>query len=211
MSSRGEAMKYISDMTQLEAIYGAPVPTSISKVADHLTPEYLAWIMASRFCVLSTVGPEGTDGTPRGDDGPVVAVKDERTLLMPDWAGNNRIDSLRNILRDPRCSLMFMVAGSNNIVRVNGQARISADEALRGQFSRKGMLPRTVLVINIDEVYFQCAKAIFRAGLWNVSEKPDVPSAGDFIKAMTKGAEGGSAYDATYDERAKTQLWERDY
>lgn len=204
-------MKYITDMAQLEAIYGAPVPTSLVKVAQHLTPEYRAWIMASKFCVLSTVGPEGTDGTPRGDDGPVVTFQDERTLLMPDWAGNNRIDSLRNILRDARCSLMFMVYGSNNIVRVNGQAKISADEALRGQFSRNGKPPRTVLVIAIDEVYFQCAKAMFRAGLWNMGEKPDVPSAGDFIKAMTKGAEGGSVYDAGYEERAKNQLWEREY
>jgi len=205
-------MKFIENMGALEAIYGAPVPTSLTKVADHLTPEYGRWIMASKFCVLSTVGPEGTDGTPRGDDGPVVQVQDGRTLLMPDWAGNNRIDSLRNILRDDRLSLMFMVQGSNNVTRVNGRGKITTDEDLRARFGKNGKLPRTVLVISIDEVYFQCAKAVMRAGLWGEApDISDVPTAGELIKAMTKGTEGGADYDASYEARAKEQLWGRDY
>ncbi len=205
-------MNYLKDMAALTAIYGAPVPTSLTKVADHLTPEYSRWIGASKFCVLTTVGPEGTDGTPRGDDGPVVVEQDSKTLLMPDWAGNNRIDSLRNILRDDRLSLLFLVQGSNNVTRVNGRGKITDDEALRERFARNGKLPRTVLVITIDEVYFQCAKAVMRAGLWG--EQPDLsdlPSAGDFLKAMTNGREGGADYDAGYEARAKTQLWDREY
>jgi PPOX class probable FMN-dependent enzyme len=200
------------DMADLTAIYGAPVPTSLTKVADHLTPEYSRWIAASKFCVLTTVGPEGTDGTPRGDDGPVAVEQDPKTLLMPDWAGNHRIDSLRNSLRDDRLSLMFMVQGSTNVTRVNGHGKITADDALRSRFARNGKLPRTVLVITIDEVYFQCAKAVMRAGLWG--EQPDLsdlPTAGDFLKAMTKGREGGADYDAGYEARAKTQLWVREY
>lgn len=200
----------IETIARLEALYGLPVPNSLRKVVDHLTPEYDRWIAASRFCVLSTIGPEGTDGTPRGDDGPVVAVKDRKTLLMPDWAGNNRLDSLRNIVRDNRLSLMFLVNGTSNIVRVNGTGQITTDASLRQSFARKGMLPKTVLIISINEIYFQCSKAVMRSGLWNqTAEKPDVPSAGDFIKIATKGKEGGAEYDAGYDARAKKILWEK--
>ncbi|NOX73322.1 MAG: pyridoxamine 5'-phosphate oxidase family protein [Alphaproteobacteria bacterium] len=203
-------MDHIDNIADLEAIYGAPMPTSLAKVADHLTPEYARWIKAARFCILSTIGPEGTDGTPRGDDGPVVAIQDARTLLLPDWAGNNRNDSLRNIIRDSRLSLLFMVQGSNNVVRVNGRGKITTDEGLRAQFERKGMLPRTVLVVTLDEVYFQCAKALLRADLWGeVPDNPGLPTAGDFLKAMTQGREGGAEYDAGYEARAKRQLWVR--
>lgn len=205
-------MKYLSDISELETIYGVAVPASKSKVADHLTPEYHRWIENSKFCVLSTVGPEGTDGTPRGDDGPVVRIENAKTLMMPDWAGNNRIDSLRNILRDPRCSLMFMVQGSTTVVRVNGQARITDDANLRASFMRKSMQPRAVVEVVIDEVYFQCSKAMMRSRFWD--GRPDIsdlPTAGDFLRAMTGGKQGGAAYDAAYPERAKTQLWERDY
>ncbi len=203
-------METIDNIAGLEAIYGTAMPTSLAKVADHLTPEYERWIKSARFCILSTVGPEGTDGTPRGDDGPVVAIKDSHTLLLPDWAGNNRNDSLRNIIRDDRLSLLFMVQGSNNVVRVNGRGKITADEGLRTQFERKGMRPRTVLVVTLNEVYFQCAKAMMRARLWGeIPDNTDLPTAGDFLKAMTKGREGGAQYDAGYEARAETQFWQR--
>ena len=121
-------MQTITSTNELEEIYGAPVPQSLTKVTSHLTPLYRDWIGAARFLVLSTIGPEGTDASPRGDDGPVVHMADSRTLWLPDWRGNNRIDSLRNIVRDPRVSLMFMVPGCNNVVRVNGTAVLTADE-----------------------------------------------------------------------------------
>lgn len=203
-------MDFVSDIETLETIYGAPVPTSLAKVADHLTPEYSRWIAASKFCILSTIGPEGTDGTPRGDDGPVVAVADQKTLLMPDWAGNNRIDSLRNLVRDPRASLLFMVPGDNNVVRVNGTCRITRDQTLRDRFAKGGKLPRTVLVFSVAEVYFQCAKALMRSGLWAGAARPDIPTAGDLIKEATKGALGGAVYDAVYAERARAQFWAKD-
>jgi len=201
---------YLTDIAQLEAIYGAAFPGSLIKVADHLTPEYRRWVEAAKFCVLSTIGPEGTDGTPRGDDGPVVLVKDPQTVLMPDWAGNNRIDSLRNIVRDPRCSLMFLIAGENNVVRINGTCQVTADQDMRQQFAKGSKLPRTVLVFAITEVYFQCAKAVMRAALWQGETRSDLPTAGDFLKAMSKGTEGGAAYDAAYEDRARAQFWVRD-
>jgi uncharacterized protein len=205
-------MDIIDSIAELETIYGAPMPTSLAKVADHLTPEYTRWISYAKFCILSTVGPEGTDATPRGDDGPVVAIQDPRTILLPDWAGNNRCDSLRNIIRDDRLSLMFMVQGSGTVVRVNGRGKITADETLRQKFARKAMLPRTVLVVTLDEVYFQCSKAMMRSRLWG--EAPDIsklPTAGEFLKAMTDGREGGAEYDAGYEDRAKEILWVRNY
>ncbi len=166
--------------------------------------------MAARFCVLTTIGPDGTDGSPRGDDGPVVLEHDPRTLLMPDWRGNNRIDSLRNIVRDGRVSLMFMVPGSANVVRVNGTARLTADPALSDRFRRpaKGeALPRTVIVIAIAEVYSQCARALLRSRLWNgADESAGLPSVGDILAEMKAGFDG-AAYDADWPTRAATTMW----
>ena len=131
-------MQNISSISELEALYGQPSDAAICKVSPRLTPLYRRWIMASRFCVLTSVGPDGTDGSPRGEDGPVVQELDPQTLAMPDWRGNNRLDSLRNIISDGRVSLMFMVPGSTTIVRVNGRAVLSAGTDLRTRFERRG-------------------------------------------------------------------------
>jgi len=202
-------MEYVETLDQLLAIYGAPVPTSLTKVADHLTPQYRRWIESSKFCILSTVGAAGTDATPRGDDGPVVRIVDSKRLLLPDWAGNNRVDSLRNLLEDNRASLMFFHAGANNVVRLNGTCRITADSATCALFAKKGQLPRTVLVFDLHEVYFQCAKALMRSRLWGGEAVADLPTAGDFLREMTEGAEGGAAYDTAYAARARSQFWTR--
>lgn len=177
-------------------------------MADRLTPLYAKWIMASKFCVLSTVGPQGVDGSPRGDDGPVVQMLDAHRLAMPDWRGNNRLDSLRNIVEDPRVALMFMVPGSNNVVRVNGQAFVTDDAALRARFDKKGRQPATVIVIQIEEIYTQCARALMRAGTWaGVDESAGLPSVGDILAEMTSGEEGGAPYDAAWGARAKDTMW----
>jgi PPOX class probable FMN-dependent enzyme len=201
-------MKMIETMAELEAVYDAPpVKASLDKVATRLTPLYRQWIMASRFCVLATVGPEGTDASPRGDDGPVVMEIDARTLAMPDWRGNNRIDSLRNILRDDRVSLMFMVPGCENVVRVNGRARLTADPGMTGRFEQRGKHPRSVILVEIGEVYFQCAKAIMRSRLWSgENESGAVPTAGQMVREADAGFDA-EAYDTHYAERAQARMW----
>lgn len=201
-------MDFVEDVTQLEALYGAPGIASTAKVADHLTPLYRKWIMASRFCVVSTVGPDGTDGSPRGDDGPVVRERDPKTLLMPDWRGNNRMDTLRNIVADGRISLMFMVVGSNSVVRINGAAKITTDSALCESFEVKGRHPRSVIVIRIDEVYTQCARAVMRAALWTSGDSSaGLPSAGEILAEQTDGVEGGKPYDDAWGARAAKTMW----
>jgi len=201
-------MQYITDISELEDIYGTPAPASLRKVASYLTPEYRRWIMASRFCVVSTVGPDGTDGSPRGDDGPVVHALDDHTLAMPDWRGNNRMDTLRNIVADERVSLMFMVAGSSLLVRVNGRARITPDADMCARFEVKGKHPRSVVVIKITEVYFQCARAIMRSQIWEgADQSAGLPTAGDILAAMTDHQEGGASYDDAWQARAAETMW----
>jgi len=201
-------VEYMQDISQLEDLYGQPGATSTRKVAPTLTPLYKAWISRSRFCILSTVGPEGTDATPRGDDGPVVRIVDVGTLTLPDWRGNNRLDALRNIVRDPRISLLFMVVGSNNVVRVNGTARVTADGDQTALFEKNGQQPRSVIVVKIAEVYFQCARALLRAGLWTDGDQSEgLPTAGEILADMTAGAVGGAGYDQDWPTRASKTLW----
>jgi len=205
----GRMSGIIDSIEALEALYGTPQRTSTDKVAARMTPLYRRWIMASRFAVLCTVGPEGTDGSPRGDDGPVVEELDPGTLAMPDWRGNNRLDSLRNIVRDGRVSLMFMVPGSQNVVRVNGRAKVSVEPALLARFERKGNLPRSVVLVSISEVYFQCARALMRSRLWTDDgiEGRGLPTAGDLLAEMTAGEIGGADYDREWPVRAAETLW----
>lgn len=200
-------MSHITTIEALEALYDDAVPASLTKVAHRITPLYRKWIDTSRFAVVSTVGPEGTDASPRGDDGPVVRITDDTTLHLPDWRGNNRLDCLRNIIRDDRISLMFMVPGCANVVRVNGTAQLHTDAALTASFEKNGKTPRTVIVIQTQEIYFQCAKAIMRSGLWNGNDdSATIPTAGDFIKEM-KADFDGKAYDTGYAEYAKPRMW----
>lgn len=199
---------FIEDIATLESHYGTPPEAAIKKVARRMTPAYRDWIMASRLCVLTTVGPDGTDGSPRGDDGPVVLELDPGTLAMPDWHGNNRIDSLRNIVNDGRVSLMFMVPGSANVIRVNGTAKVTADEAMRQHFEKKGRLPITVIVISIDEIYGQCARALMRAGTWGEQSAPEgLPSVGRILSELTEGGIDGEAYDQAWPGRAAATMW----
>ena len=197
----------ITDIATLETLYGTPGKASLIKVADKMVPVYWDWIKRSRLCMLSTVGPEGTDCSPRGDAGPVVQLQDDKTLLLPDWRGNNRMDSLRNIVSDGRVSLMFLVPGSNNVVRVNGTAVVSVATDLIAGFSDRGNLPRSVIVITVNEVYSQCARALMRAGTWAAGdESQDLPSVGDMLKAMEAGFDG-QAYDAAWADRAAQTMW----
>ena len=201
-------MRKITDVAALEALYGRPGAPALRKVATQMTPLYAKWIMASKLCVLSTVGPAGTDGSPRGDDGPVVVPLDAKTIAMPDWRGNNRLDSLRNIIEDGRVSCMFMVPGSNNVVRLNGHAVLTDDAEMRARFDKNGRQPATVIVITIAEMYTQCARALMRAGTWaGRDESADLPTGGEILAEMTSGEEGGAPYDAAWGARAAKTMW----
>jgi PPOX class probable FMN-dependent enzyme len=201
-------MNWITTLDDLHRHYGQPAEASTVKVTPHLIPAYRDWIDRARFCVLTTVGPEGTDGSPRGDEEPVVAVLDPQTLALPDWLGNNRIDSLRNIVRDGRVSLMFLIPGALNALRVNGTARLTADPDLRARFDRAGKQPRTVIVIRIAEVYSQCARALIRSALWTSGDQSaGLPTVGDMLREITEGRIDGRAYDADWPGRAAQTMW----
>jgi PPOX class probable FMN-dependent enzyme len=199
-------MQRIDDIAELEALYDRPSRLALLKVVTALTPGYRRWIAASRFCILSTVGPEGTDATPRGDDGPVVRIVDDETLWLPDWRGNNRLDALRNIVEDGRVSLMFMIPGNSSVIRVNGTAVLTADKAVTESFEKDGKHPSTVVVIRVGEVYFQCAKALIRSGLWDGVAPADVPSAGDLLKERD-GSFDAEDYDKGYEAYAAPRMW----
>jgi PPOX class probable FMN-dependent enzyme len=186
---RRTAMSVIADVAELEAIYGRPNEASTVKVADRVTPQYRMLIDKSPFAALATCGPEGLDCSPRGDLPGFVRVHDDKTLMMPDRRGNNRVDSLRNIVRDPRVALLFLIPGSGSTLRVNGRAQVSADAELLASFAVDGRAPRTVIVMAVDEIYFQCARAIVRSELWNPDRRVDpksLPTPGQILADMSE-------------------------
>jgi uncharacterized protein len=203
-------MSVIADVAELEAIYGRPNEASTVKVADRITPQYRVLIDKSPFAALATCGPEGLDCSPRGDLPGFVRVHDDKTLMMPDRRGNNRVDSLRNIVRDPRVALLFLIPGSGSTLRVNGRARVSADAELLASFAVDGRAPRTVIVMAVDEIYFQCARAIVRSELWNPDRRVDpksLPTPGQILADMSENRVGGEDYDKAWLERARQTLW----
>ncbi|HYC65933.1 MAG TPA: pyridoxamine 5'-phosphate oxidase family protein, partial [Reyranellaceae bacterium] len=174
-------MSVISSITELEALYGQPVEAAIVKEVARITPHYRAYIEASPYAVLATSGPEGLDCSPRGDKPGFVRIHDERTLMLPDRRGNNRVDSLRNVVRDPRVALLFMIPGVGNTLRVNGRAHLSVEPRLLQSFAVDDKAPRSVMVIEVTSVYFQCARALVRSELWDPARHVDpksLPSAG---------------------------------
>jgi PPOX class probable FMN-dependent enzyme len=200
----------IRTVEELEALYGLPGEASLVKELDHIIPEYAAFIEASPFAALATNGPEGLDCSPRGDLPGFVRLQDPRTLLMPDRRGNNRADSLKNIIRDPRVALLFLVPGSGTTLRVNGRAHISVDRDLCASFAVDGKAARSVTVISVDAVYFQCARAIRRSDLWNPGKHlgaASLPTPGQILAITSKQSIDGETYDREWPERAKASMW----
>ena len=196
--------------TELEAIYGRPVEAATVKEVNWITPHYRAYIEASPYAALATSGPEGLDCSPRGDRPGFVRVHDEKTLMLPDRRGNNRIDSLRNIVRDPRVALLFMIPGVRNTLRVNGRAHLSIAPDLLESFAVEEKAPRSVTVIEVDAVYFQCARALVRSELWNPARHVDpksLPSAGQILAALSDARVGGETYDREWPGRAAATMW----
>lgn len=204
-------MRQITTLEALEALYQpAPVAASTVKVADHITPHYATLIEASPFLALATVGPEGLDCSPRGDLPGFVRIADPKTLMLPDRRGNNRIDTLRNLVRDPRISLLFLIPGVGETLRINGRARISRDPALCSTFMMQGKVPQTVLIVTIDRVYFQCPKALVRSKLWSPEvqiPRTSLPSTGQIMQAITAGGIDGAALDAAYPQRLRDTIY----
>ena len=201
---------FISTVEQLEAIYGQPGDASVVKEVSSLNSHYSAFIQASPFVVLATAGPDGLDCSPRGDKPGFVRIHDDKTLMMPDRRGNNRVDSLRNIVSDPRIALLFLIPGSGNTLRVNGRARLSIEPDLLASFAVDDKAPRSVMIMTIDVVYFQCARAIVRSALWNPDNHVDpksLPSAGQILAALSRNRVGGEDYDRTWPARARETLW----
>jgi PPOX class probable FMN-dependent enzyme len=200
----------IDTIEQLEALYGAPGKPSLVKEVDHITPHYRAFIEASPFVALASVGAEGLDCSPRGDAPGFVQVQDAKTVLIPDRRGNNRIDTLRNIIRDPRVSLLFLIPGIGETLRINGHAAISADPALTESFIVNGKTPRSVLVVTVDSVYFQCQKALVRSKLWDPAtriERSALPSTGRILQALSRESFDGDEYDRAYPQRLKETIY----
>ncbi len=200
----------ITDVATLERLYGAPSEASIVKEVDHVHPVYRKLIEASPFAVLATCGPGGLDASPRGDGPGFVVVEDEKTLLLPDRRGNNRTDSLRNIIADPRVALLFLIPGIGETLRVNGRASISVDPALLRRFAVEGKEPRSVLVIAVETVYFQCSRAVLRADLWNPerhASRSSLPGTGAILAALSNARIGGESYDRALPERVKATLY----
>jgi PPOX class probable FMN-dependent enzyme len=203
-------MPVIATLDELQALYGTPSEASIVKEVDCLTPDYQALIEASPFATLATCGPDGLDCSPRGDQPGFIRVADAKTLMLPDRRGNNRTDSLRNIVQDPRVALLFFLPGSGTTLRLNGHAELRTDPDLLAAFAIEDSPPRCVVVIHVETVFFQCARAILRSDLWNPAKHVPatcIPTPGQILAHLTAERVGGAAYDQEWPERARRSLW----
>lgn len=201
----------ITTMAELEALYPEPVyPPAAVKETTRITNAYRALIEASPFFALATSGPGGLDCSPRGDPKGFVRVVDDRTIVVPDRRGNNRIDSLRNLIHDPRVALLFLIPGVSETLRIMGTATISTDPDLCATFTVQGKVPRSVLVIAVERVFFQCAKAIVRSKLWDPAmkvERSTLPTTGNILAEISGGKLGGDEHDRHAPERLKATIY----
>ena len=200
----------ITDLATLEGIYGAPGGAAVEKELDYLHPHYRLLIAKSPFVVLATGGPDGLDTSPRGDAPGFVQVEDDKTLLLPDRKGNNRIDSLRNILANPQVALLFMIPGVGETLRVNGRASITTAPEVIERFRVEAALPRSVIVVKVDTVFFQCSRALWRSKLWEPAaqiERSSLPSLGTMVQDISRDKIKAVDYDHNLYPRLKSTLY----
>jgi PPOX class probable FMN-dependent enzyme len=201
----------ITTTEQLETLYSdAPYGPALYKETDRITAQYRKLIEAAPFVVLATSGPDGLDCSPRGDPPGFVRVVDETTLVIPDRRGNNRIDSLRNLVRDPRIALLFLIPGVGETMRINGRAKISTDPKLTESFVVNGKVPKCVLVVTVEKAYFQCTKAIIRSKLWDpasIVDRKTLPTPGSILAEITDGKMGGPDHDKAAPARIKETIY----
>jgi uncharacterized protein len=202
-------MTSITTIAELEALYAPVNPVAILKELDHINAQYAKFIEAAPFVILSTAGPEGLDCSPRGDPAGFVRVADPKTLLIPDRRGNNRVDSLRNIVRDPRIALLFMIPGVGTTMRVNGRATLSTDKALCDSFAMRGNPPLCVIRVSVESAYPQCQKALARSKLWDEGSRvprDSLPSIGDMMKAIDPAFDAVT-YESEYPARMERTIY----
>ena len=200
----------ITTAAQLDALYGAPVGHSLTKEIGYISSSYRKFIEAAPFVIVATSGSEGLDCSPRGDPPGFVRVRDRNTVVIPDRRGNNRIDTLRNLVADPRISLLFLIPGVGETLRINGHAEIVTDPELCESFVLHGKAPVSVLVVTAERVYFQCPKALVRSRLWHPEAqvaRAELPSSGEIMAEITGGEVDGAAYDRAYPQRLKDTLY----
>jgi len=200
----------VRDLHTLLSHYGESPPQAIAKELGYIHPHYRKFIEAAPFVALATCGPGGLDCTPRGDMPGFVHVVDEHTVMMPDRRGNNRVDSLRNLVVDPRLALLFLIPGVGEAMRINGRGVISVDPGLLERFSVDDKPPRSVLIVTVDAIYYQCTKALLRSKLWDPATqipRSRLPSTGTMLAAISKGAIDGTAYDQELPARARAQMY----
>lgn len=200
----------ITTLEQLESVYGQPTGNALLKEIDYISDHYRAFIEKAPFVVVATCGPEGLDCSPRGDPPGFVRVQDRKTVLIPDRRGNNRLDTLKNVIRDPRVSLLFLIPGIGETLRINGQAEILVEPALRESFAMHGKIPATVLAVTAERVYFQCPKALVRSGLWRADAqvaRNELPSTGEILSALGDGEVDGAEYDRAYPARMRETIY----
>ncbi len=200
----------ITDLATLEGIYGEPGGAAVEKELDYLHPHYRLLIAKSPFVVLATGGPDGLDTSPRGDAPGFVQVQDDKTLLLPDRKGNNRIDSLRNILADPQVALLFMIPGVGETLRVNGRASITTAPEVLERFRVEDALPRSVILVKVDTVFFQCSRALWRSKLWEPAaqiERSSLPSLGTMVQDISRDKIKAVDYDHNLYPRLKSTLY----
>ena len=200
----------VTSVEQLESLYGERLPTSVVKEIDHINPGYRKLIEAAPFVVVATSGPGGLDCSPKGDAPGFVRVVDEKTLMIPDRPGNNRLDGFHNLMSDPRVALLFIIPGVGETFRVNGRAKLSVDPALRESFAVNGKPARAVMIVTVETAYFHCSKALVRSKMWDPAAqipRTSLPSTGTIIAELTEGKFGGEKYDKEAPEKIKSQLY----
>ncbi len=200
----------ITTLEDLEALYGAAVPRSLTKEIDYISDHYRAFIEASPFMMIASIAPEGLDCSPRGDPAGFVRVVDQKTVLIPDRRGNNRLDTLKNIIRDPRVSLLFLIPGVGETLRINGRARLTTEPELCASFEMQGKAPKCIIEVTAERVYFQCQKALARSKLWAQEtqiERSKLPTAGEIMAALMEEPFDHAAYDAEYPEHMKKTIY----
>ena len=204
-----DSQMYIKSVEELQQLYGPPSVRAIVKELTYLSDHYKQFIATSPFVLIASSGPEGLDISPRGDKPGFVNAVDTQTLLLPDRRGNNRVDTLTNIVRDDRISLIFLIPGVGETLRVNGRAKVLIDESICAEFVERGKVPKSVIAIRVEAVYFQCQKALVRSCLWAEDAQVDrskLPSVGQILQALDDNFDG-----AEYDKNDPGRLQETLY